>query len=93
MQQAFDPEKTDLTGMGVGDRPLFISHLIHKAAIELTEQGVEASAASAVLAVRMGGMADRPMSFLADRPFLFVLQDTQTQTILFAGKVVDPSET
>jgi len=54
----------------------------------VNEEGTEAAAATAV--GMMGGMPAKPPEFRADHPFLFLIQDNRTGSILFLGRVVDP---
>jgi serine protease inhibitor len=92
MSQAFDLTKANFDGM-VANRlePLFISFVIHKAFVEVTEQGTEAAAATAV-AVK-GGLPPFTPTVRADRPFVFAIRDVQTGTILFLGRFADPTGT
>lgn len=68
---------------------LGITAVIHKAYIDVDEAGTEAAAATAVGMGKKGGFV--PFTFRADHPFLFLIRDTQTETILFFGRVSDPS--
>jgi serine protease inhibitor len=65
---------------------IFISKVKHKAFVDVNEEGTEAAAATSV------GMAPTsiPTSFVVDRPFVFVIREKLSGTILFMGKVVDP---
>ena len=76
----------DFSGM-TGSRELFISAVVHKAFIDVSEEGTEAAAATAVIMKRGGGTP----SFVADRPFFFLIRDSNTGSILFLGRLVDPS--
>lgn len=94
MKAAFDPNAADFSAM-TGDRSLDISAAIHKAYIDLDENGTEAAAATAVM-MEMA-MAARPMTpppppiiFTADHPFLFLIQDNASGAILFMGRVTNP---
>ncbi len=84
MTDAFNPAKADFSGM-TGKKELFISAVIHQACAEVTEEGTEAAAATAVVMKR--GFAH----FDVNRPFIFLIRDTQSDSILFAGRVVDPT--
>ena len=84
MPHAF--QRADFSGM-TGRKDLFISNVIHKAFIEVTEEGTEASAATAVVMKRGGGSA----SFVANRPFCFLIRDRGTGSILFLGRLADPT--
>ncbi len=63
----------------------WIDTVIHKAFVEVNEEGTEAAAATVVLMERSG-----PITFRVDRPFIFVIWERQTGTILFMGKVSRP---
>jgi len=56
------------------------------------EEGTEAAAATAVIMEAMAAMPDRPVEVTVDHPFIFLIRDIQTGTILFLGRVVDPSQ-
>lgn len=77
----------DFSGMD-GTRSLFISKVIHKALIQLDEEGTEAAAATAV--VMEYTSADPMPEFRADHPFLFLIRDNITESILFVGRVIEP---
>lgn len=86
MVDAFRPGKADFSGID-GEQTLFISAVVHKAFVEITEEGTEAAAATAV-AVGRGGP---PKKFLADHPFIFLIQENSTGNILFIGRLLDPT--
>jgi serine protease inhibitor len=88
MPLAFTPGAADFSGMN-GKRDLFIGKVIHQAWVEVDEQGTEAAAATAVGV--MTTSIERPNLFCADHPFLFLIRDRETGSILFLGRVVDPS--
>jgi serpin B len=67
-----------------------IDQIYHKAFVEVNEEGTEAAAATAVVMVAKGAM---PITFNANHPFAFYIQDNKTGEILFLGKVVDPTLT
>jgi serpin B len=87
MTDAFVFGRADFSGMD-GSRMLYISMVVHKAFVAVDEQGTEAAAATAV--VMAFGCARRPTSFVADRPFVFLIRDKKTGSILFLGRVVNP---
>jgi serpin B len=90
MKDAFTG-KADLTGMHTSPEKLFISHVLHKAFVEVNEEGTEAAAATAVVVSKASAaIDDRPKVFKADRPFLFVIRHTPTNTVLFAGRFEKP---
>ncbi len=72
------------------DDLLKITNVFHKGFIEVDETGTEAAAATAVVMGRAGSMPSEPVKVDVDRPFLFFIRDTQTGTVLFMGRVVDP---
>jgi serpin B len=88
MTDAFDPRKADFSGMTTREK-LFISHVVHKAFVDVHEKGTEAAAATAVVMERQS--EPRPATFTADRPFVFLLRDNRTGSVLFMGRVVNPS--
>ncbi|MGB2985185.1 MAG: serpin family protein, partial [Phycisphaerae bacterium] len=69
---------------------LFIANVIHKAFVAVDEEGTEAAAATAVV-VGATSAPGEPVVVTVDRPFVFVVRDIPTGTILFLGRVVDPS--
>jgi serpin B len=88
MPEAFSPD-ADFSGM-TGDRDLQISDVVHKAFVSVDEAGTEAAAATAVI-MKLTAMPAEPVQVAVDRPFIFAIRDIQTNTILFVGRVVDPS--
>jgi serpin B len=72
---------------------LAISEVIHKAFVEVNEEGTEAAAATAVVMSRCAAVMPtrEPKIFKADHPFLFFIRDTNTSAVLFSGRVLDPS--
>jgi ankyrin repeat protein/serine protease inhibitor len=89
MVNAFTWPGADFAGMD-GSKMLYISEVIHKAFVNVDEEGTEAAAATVVL-VRFGGAGPVEPTFRADHPFLFLIQENRTGSILFLGRVVDPS--
>lgn len=72
----------------ISDTPLFVSAVIHKAYIDLSEETTEAAAFTGVAMARSTAPNKKqPVYFRADRPFMFFIQDRQTGTILFSGVV------
>jgi len=87
MRAAFDPS-ANFSSMS--DLPLQISRLAHKALVEVNEQGTEAAAATS--GTFLWSSAKPPRVFCADRPFLFIIRDLKRSTILFMGRLSQPSE-
>jgi serpin B len=89
MPDAFDSNRADFSAM-IGKKGLFISAVIHKAYVEVNEEGTEAAAATGVV---VGVTSIPPPSpiFKADHPFVFFIRDNASRSILFLGRVLDPS--
>jgi serpin B len=79
----------DLSGM-TGNRDLFIMDVVHKAFVSVDEEGTEAAAATAVI-VGETALPPAPVTMTIDRPFIFLIRDIETGTILFVGRTLDPS--
>jgi serpin B len=86
MTDAFSASRADFSGI-TGGRELFISLVTHEAQMEVDEAGTEAAAGTGVVLKR----GRRPVSFVADHPFIFLIRDRETGSILFLGRVVDPT--
>ncbi|WP_421908490.1 serpin family protein [Methanolacinia petrolearia] len=81
----------DFSGMD-GTTGLSISDVVHKAYVEVNEEGTEAAAATAVV-MRLTAVAGEDITpvFVADHPFIFMIQDDETGNILFIGRISNPS--
>jgi serine protease inhibitor len=94
MPRAFSPS-ADFSGM-TGKPEFSISAAIHKAFVDVNEEGTEAAAATAIgmvaAAMRAPMQEPPPVVFRADHPFLFMIRDAKTGGILFLGRVVDPRD-
>jgi serpin B len=88
MPTAFS-DAADFSGL-TGRRDLFISLVVHKAFVEINEEGTEAAAATGAI-MEATSIGPGPEEFLADRPFLFLLRDRASGCVLFLGRVADPS--
>lgn len=87
MTDAFEPGRADFSGMSSG-RDLFLSKVIHKSFVEVNEEGTEAAAATgAIMMLRCVRITPR---FCADHPFLFFIQHSKTNGILFCGRFSSP---
>ena len=90
MPSAFSGKTANFEGIaGVLPMPLYIHHIFHKAFIAVDEKGTEAAAVTAVV----GGeesIDPEPIVVTIDRPFIFLIRDNKTGTILFMGRVLDP---
>jgi serpin B len=84
-------DKADFSGI-TGENNLSISDVVHKAFVEVNEEGTEAAAATgAIMRTTAIAMGPTP-EFRADHPFIFLIVDKATGTILFMGKVSDPTK-
>jgi serpin B len=92
MSSAFDPNTADFSGMD-GQKDLYIGLVIHKAYIAVDEQGTEAAAATGIgMTLSAANVVEQqPIIFRADHPFLFMILDNTTGSILFFGRVDDPT--
>jgi serpin B len=90
MKLAFSSH-ADFSGIN-GRTDLFLSDVVHKAFVNVDENGTEAAAATAVamrtLAMRV---EPEPVTFTADHPFIYLIVDDHSHAILFAGRLCDPS--
>jgi len=98
MRTAFKRFASDLTGMA--DDPqkrLYVRAVVHKAYISVDEKGAEAAAATAIVGVAVASAPvmiinpPPPVPFFADHPFLYLIIDNNTGTILFMGRVENPT--
>ena len=89
MTDAFQDGVADFSGID-GRRDIVLSAVIHQAMIAVDEQGTEAAAATAVIGGVTGGAVVDPL--VVDRPFIYAIRDNATGTILFLGRVLDPSK-
>jgi len=84
----FNDSKADLSSINKA-RELFVSKILHRAYVEVNEEGTEAAAATAVVMMTMC-MPRPPFPFRADHPFLFLIRDNATKSILFFGRLSKP---
>lgn len=86
MAIAFSPEQADFTRMDK-QGGLFISKVKHKTFVEVNEEGTEAAA---VTSVEIGRTSAGGFIMRVDRPFIFVIRENHSGTLLFVGKIVEP---
>ena len=84
MPEVFSGGHADLSKME-GTHNLFLSEVVHKAFIEVNEEGSEAAAATGGIVI-----LSAPPTFHADHPFLFVIRCNRSKSVLFMGKMEDP---
>ena len=82
-------DRADFSGI-TSEAQLFIADVLHEAFIAVDEHGTEAAAATAVIAQATSAPAEQ-VELTVDRPFLFLIQERETGTILFMGRVTDPT--
>ena len=88
MRDAFDrgEKMADFSGIN-GKGGIWISDVFHKAVIEINEEGTEAAAGTAVVFTKCLAMV-----FRANHPFIFIIKDNRSGSILFMGRVMNPAE-
>lgn len=91
MVDAFSEKDANFSGMDGRPGELYIGAVIHKAFVDVNEEGTEAAAATAVV-MQGKGFHEPPPIFRADRPFLFLIQERKTGSVLFMGRVCDPTD-
>jgi serpin B len=90
MGVAFSELEADFTRINPGGN-LFISRVIHQTFIDVQEEGTEAAAATIVeISLTSAGGGSSPISFKADKPFLYFIKENSTGVIVFIGKVGIP---
>jgi serine protease inhibitor len=85
---AFSPGTADFSGINA-DKELYISRVIHKTFIDVNEKGTEAAAVT-VVEVGVTSIGPDPQSFIANRPFIYVIREKNSDALLFMGKVEKP---
>jgi serpin B len=87
MKDAFDEKLADFSAI-MGKKDLYISKVIHKAFVDVNEEGTEAAAATAVVMA----LKSMPLElvFRADHPFIFAILDKQSGSVLFLGRLMKP---
>ena len=90
MEMAFT-ESADFSGMN-GKYDLLIQDVLHKAFVLVDEAGTETAAATAVI-VGLESAPAEPVEVRIDRPFIFIIRDIPTGSVIFAGRVLNPAST
>ena len=90
MPDAFIDQIANFSGM-TGQSGLYIGSVIHKARVEVNEEGSEAAAATAVIMDTKSFNLERKQTFRADHPFLFIIVHNPTGAILFMGRLSNPT--
>lgn len=84
-------DAADFSGMN-GARDLKIGAVVHQAAVEVNEEGTEAAAATAVVMVTKSASSPRQLQVHCDHPFLYGIRDNKTGSLLFLGRMEDPTQ-
>ena len=87
MRDVFDQSRANFAGMDGSETGLYIAAAVHQAFVSVDEEGTEAAAATGLVA----GIRSEPPSFYVDHPFMFLIRDNRIGSILFIGRVTDPT--
>ena len=87
---AFKPQMADFSGID-GTRNLHISAVVHKAFVDVNEEGTEAAAATGAV-VSVTSLPESQPVFRADHPFIFLIRENKFGSLLFIGRLVDPTK-
>ncbi|MEX2285966.1 MAG: serpin family protein [Planctomycetaceae bacterium] len=90
MKAAFEPGTADFSKMSDKQGGVFIDRVIHKAYVDVNEDGTEAAAVTYVSKAKSERPTGEPPVFRADHPFIFLIRDNESNAILFLGRLVDP---
>jgi len=91
MPLAFDSNLADFSAM-TPENDLYLDQVIHQAVIEVDESGTEAAAATASLMMGKGFDPSEPVKITLNRPFIFMIRDTISGSILFLGQIINPTK-
>ena len=89
-EEMFIPDKANLSGITA--ETLYVSKVVHKAFVEVNEEGTEAAAVTAIRLNFYRSMELPEKEFEADHPFLFLIRHNDSGAILFLGRVMKPSD-
>jgi serpin B len=90
MGVAFEPGNADFTGM-CENGGLSIHKVKHKTFVEVNEEGTEAAAVTSVEMILTSSEGPNYTGMRVDRPFMLIIWEHHSQTLLFMGKIVEPS--
>jgi serpin B len=89
IKDAFDRDKADFSGMDGEENWLSIGAVLHQSVIDVNEEGSEAAAATAVV-MTTRCLPPLPEVFEANHPFIFLIREKHTGSVLFLGRYVAP---
>jgi serpin B len=90
MPLPFDDTRADFSRMDEGPPGLYLFAVVHKAFLDVNEEGTEAAAATAAVMSLRGISTEKPTVFRADHPFIFLIRDISTGSLLLQGRLVNP---
>ena len=88
LQDAFDKDNANF--QGITKEQVYLDRAAHKAFVNVNEEGTEAAAITALVMRNTSGPPEPVAEFVADHPFMFVIQEKNTGEILFVGRLVNP---
>ena len=88
LHDAFDESNADF--QGITDEQVYLEQAAHKAFVNVNEKGTEAAAITALVMRATSGPPEPVAEFVADHPFMFVIQEKKSGEILFIGRLVSP---
>ena len=89
MEIAFTPGLADFSNMYTGPAELFIDKVKHKTYVKVDEEGTEAATVTSV-SISFTSIGGSGFTMCVDRPFVFVIREKNSGSILFVGKIVEP---
>jgi serine protease inhibitor len=89
MGLAMNPGEADFSRLHAIDQPTWIDQVRHKTFVKVNEEGTEAAAVTSI-GIAMASLPQEPFSFVADRPFVYAIQDDTSGAVLFIGVLHDP---
>ncbi len=90
MKKAFQAERANFSGLT--NMPVYVNRVLHKTYLEVNEEGTEAAAVTSIGVRATSAMEPRePFIFKGDRPFICILRERETGSLLFMGTIVDPT--
>ncbi len=90
MPLPFDQTQADFSAMDDSREGLYLFAVVHKAFVDVNEEGTEAAASTAAVMNLRGISTEKPTVFRADHPFVFLIRDFSTNSLLFLGRLTNP---